>query len=205
MIRPAYDLLSLPEETIRLRLAENDGLGMIPPAYQSWRRAAVLLSLLAIDGQWHILYIRRTESVSEHKGQVAFPGGSMEPGDPSIEDTALRETGEEIGVQPRHIRVLGHLPDFFTITNYLIRPVVAVMDWPLDLVISADEVDRVFTIPLGWLADPANYDERPWTRPNGDIIPVIYYHHYDGEMLWGATARMTVDFIEILQRPILTE
>lgn len=194
----AYDLLNLPEETIRRRLEANDGLGMIPPAYLSWRRAAVLLSLLAVDGAWHVLYIRRTEIVSEHKGQVAFPGGSMEPEDASLEITALRETAEEIGVQPGHVRILGHMPDFFTITNYLIRPVVGIMDWPLDLTISADEVDRVFTIPLGWLADPNNYDERPWPRPNGDMIPVIFYHPYDGEVLWGATARMTLDFVQLL-------
>lgn len=199
MIRHSYDLISLPEEQIRQRLEKNDGPGMAPPAYLSWKRAAVLLSLVGVDGEWHILYIRRTESVNEHKGQVAFPGGSMDPDDASFDDTALRETAEEIGVQRRHIRILGHLPDFFTITNYLIRPVVAVMDWPLDLAVSADEVDRVFTIPLRWLADPANYDERPWTRPNGDVIPVIFYHHYDGEMLWGATARMTVDFIDLLK------
>lgn len=168
-------------------------------SYPTARRAAVLIPMIDGKDGWELLYIRRTENVAEHKGQVAFPGGAVDAEDETIEATALRETHEEIGLFPEQVQILGRLPDFYTITDYLVTPVVGQVQTPFDIVISKDEVSRAFTIPLRWLADSSNWEERPWLRPNGRIARVIFFAPYDGEILWGATARITLNFLRILK------
>lgn len=161
--------------------------------------AAVLIPLLRQDSAWHILLTRRRDDLPEHSGQVAFPGGRADEGDATPEDTALRESREEIGLQPQDVVLLGRLQDYLTITNYLVRPVVGAIPWPYPLKLEAQEVSRAFTIPLNWLMDPTNHEERP--RPFMDIQPpvkVIYFKHYDGELLWGASARLTLALIRAL-------
>jgi 8-oxo-dGTP pyrophosphatase MutT (NUDIX family) len=165
----------------------------------SLRRAAVLVPLVCEGGALHLLFTRRTDLVHDHKGQVAFPGGSVEPQDASLEDTALRETFEEIGIPPSEIRVLGKLPLFPTITGFIISPVVGMVPWPYDLRLSPEEVSRVFTIPLAWLADPANRVEKPMTLPDGRNERVVFFNNFDGENLWGATARITLNFLRTLE------
>lgn len=190
---------ALTEESIRERLRASLVRPAIPPENMRWRRAAVLVPLLRNEREWHLLFIRRTESVADHKGQVAFPGGAMEGEDASLEVTALRESQEEIGLPQHSVSILGRLPDFYTISNYLITPVVGVIGWPFPLALSMEEVSRVFTIPLLWLADPANHEERLYTRPDGLTHEnVIFFSPYEGEILWGATARITLTFLQIL-------
>lgn len=164
------------------------------------RCAAVLIPLFRVGGEWQVLFIRRTDTVQEHKGQVAFPGGGCEPQDENQEETALREAQEEIGLQPKDVRILGRLPEFVTITNYSIAPFVGTFPWPYPLVMEPQEVDRIFTIPLGWLADPAHREVRPYVH-NGQVHRdgVIYFQEYEGELLWGASARMMVDLLRTLQ------
>ena len=168
-------------------------------ASQGIRRAAVLAPLVRVDGGWRLLFIRRSEEVLDHKGQVAFPGGSWEEEDGSDEQTALRETWEEIGVAARDVRVLGKMRTFLTGTGYRITPVVGILPWPYTFTLSLSEVASVFTIPLNWLADPANHEERPFER-DGQRVQVIYYSLYQGELLWGATARMTHTLVDRLTR-----
>ena len=157
--------------------------------------AAVLVPLVWQDNEWHLLYTRRTDTVESHKGQVSFPGGACDDGETTPEQTALREADEEIGIDPNDVTVLGRLSDMITITYFQVTPVVGVVKWPTVFRVGEDEVARVFTIPLGWLANPSNrwQFERPETKRG-----LIAYHPYDGELLWGATARMTVDFLEVL-------
>jgi len=162
------------------------------------RPASVLLPLLTIDHQWHLLFIRRTETVQDHKGQVAFPGGSVERDDRDIVTTALREAEEEIGLHPTDVQILGRMNPFGTVTNYLITPVVGLIPWPYPLQLQADEVVRAFTIPLSWLADPKRHDIRP-VEVRGTRITAIHYERYDNEYLWGITAQITLDFLAILQ------
>ncbi|MBK9926219.1 MAG: CoA pyrophosphatase [Anaerolineales bacterium] len=159
------------------------------------RCAAVLVPLLWQDGEWHLLYTRRTNKVESHKGQVSFPGGACDEGETTPEQTALREADEEIGLNPNDVKVLGRLVDMVTISYYRVTPVVGVVKWPTVFRVGEHEVARIFTIPLGWLANPSNrwQFERPETKR-----ALIAYHPYDGELLWGATARMTVDFLKIL-------
>jgi 8-oxo-dGTP pyrophosphatase MutT (NUDIX family) len=161
--------------------------------------ASVLVPFLQKDGKWDILFTRRTDSLVEHSGQVAFPGGRSEPQDASLEETALREAHEEIGLNPANVRILGRLDSFVTITNYILTPVVARIPWPFPIRLEVSEVQRVFTIPLAWLADPANRETRPRPLPSPfPSIPVIYFHLYEGETLWGVSAQITVNLLEML-------
>ena len=161
--------------------------------------ASVLVPLFQVDGDWHLLLTRRTDTLMEHSGQVAFPGGTAEPEDSTLEDTALREAREEIGLEPTHVHILGRLDSFVTITNYILTPVVGYIQWPFPIRLEENEVQRVFTIPLNWLADPVNHEIRQRTQvslfPNN---PVIYFHPYDGETLWGISAQVTLNLIHVL-------
>jgi 8-oxo-dGTP pyrophosphatase MutT (NUDIX family) len=163
------------------------------------RCAAVLMPLVWWKEEWQLVFTRRTETVEHHKGQVSFPGGGCEVGESSPEATALREAWEEIGLKPEDVRLLGRMNDYITITRYRVAPVVGVITWPYQVRLETAEVEHLFTIPLTWLADRANWTEQPVTvdgvvRP----FPVLRYRPYDGEILWGASARMTHNFLNVL-------
>jgi 8-oxo-dGTP pyrophosphatase MutT (NUDIX family) len=194
------------QECLRLALEGDTGDPYLeyPPllqfAREKSRPAAVLIPLLRVAGAWHILYTRRREDLPEHSGQVAFPGGRADPGDCTSEDTALREACEEIGLLPEDVRILGRLKKYHTITNYLITPIIGVIPWPYPLKLETQEVSRAFTIPLDWLMDPVNHEERLRSLPApSQPVNVIYFKLYDGELLWGASARLTLAFINALK------
>ena len=157
--------------------------------------AAVLIPLVRDGDEWHILYTRRTQQVESHKGQVSFPGGACDEGEVTPEQTALREAEEEIGVAPTDVRLLARLAHMITVTSFRVTPVVGVLSWPVVFRLNDHEVERVFTVPLAWLADAGNRWELPFP---GTARSVVFYHPYDGELVWGATARMTVDFLKAL-------
>ncbi len=165
------------------------------PQIETLKCAAVLVPLLQQGGEWHLLFTRRTDQVESHKNQVSFPGGACDEGETTPEETALREAYEELGLPPQSVRVLGRLAPLITITAYRVTPVVGIIPWPLVLRPATMEVARVFTIPLAWLADPSNRWE--FYMP-GREHSLIVYHPFDGELLWGATARITVNLIEVL-------
>lgn len=161
--------------------------------------AAVLMPLVWRDREWHLLFTRRTDNVESHKGQVSFPGGGCDTDETVAEQTALREAYEEIGLRPADVRLLGRLNDMLTITHFQVTPVVGVIPWPYDFQLSLEEVSCVFTIPLDWLAKRENWDEH-FPVVDGELLtwPVISYRPYQGEILWGASARMTQAFLKIL-------
>ena len=163
------------------------------------RKAAVLVPLLEMEDGWHLLFIRRSSEVQDHKGQVAFPGGAVEPQDEDPIATALRESQEEVGLDPKTVRILGLMPARNTITHYHITPVVAVISWPFGIHMQASEVSRVFTIPLQWLAVPEHHSLRDVIRPNGAREPVYFFDEYDGELLWGITAAITLEFMDLMK------
>jgi len=163
------------------------------------RPAAVLMPFLRDGAGWQLLLTRRHSDLPEHSGQVAFPGGRADPEDTSPEQTALREAYEEIGLHPSDVKLLGRLQDYLTITNYRVTPVVGVIPWPYPLRPAEDEVSRIFTIPLDWLAQPGNHELRLRNLPAPHLpAQVVYFHPYDGEVLWGASARMTLNLIKAL-------
>lgn len=157
--------------------------------------AAVLVPLTYYRDEWHILFTRRTDRVESHKGQVSFPGGACDEGETAPEQTALREAEEEIGIIPADVKVLGRLERMVTASNFQVSPIVGVIPWPYTFRMAGVEVARIFTIPLLWLANKNNYWEFPLRESDRSLIA---YHPYDGELLWGATARMTVNFLKTL-------
>ena len=171
-----------------------EGLLPEPP-----RKAAVLVPFLIKDNAWNILFTRRTASLPEHSDQVAFPGGRSEATDVTPQQTALREAQEEIYLQTKHVQVLGQLREIRTITNYCVTPVVGEIPWPYEFELATNEVSRVFTIPLVWLADPANHTiQYRELSPPYSPVPVIYFNKYDDELLWGVSAHITLDLLEAL-------
>jgi 8-oxo-dGTP pyrophosphatase MutT (NUDIX family) len=176
---------------------DSDGYSEIPLMPDiPIRCAAVLIPLIFVENEWYLLYTRRTDRVESHKGQVSFPGGACDDGEITPEETALREAHEEIGLKPKDVNVLGRLSPMITITNFRVSPIVGVIPWPYAFLVANIEVERVFTMPLAWLADRNNFWE---LFLSGSERAVIFYHPYDGELLWGATARMTINFLKTIE------
>jgi len=162
------------------------------------QKASVLIPFVCVDGCWSLIYTRRSDALKNHRGQVSFPGGGSEKADQSPIDTALRETYEEIGIQKSGIHIIDNMPDFVTNSNFIVTPVVAWVDWPVPLSISHKEVSRVFTIPIEWLRNKENWEERLYEFPNGLYGSVIFYNLFDGELLWGVSAKITIELFNIL-------
>lgn len=164
------------------------------------RPAAVLIPLIENQANWELLFIRRSIVESDHhSGQVAFPGGQTDKGDTGPVATALREAHEEIGVGAESIDILGKLEYMVTISNYKVTPVVGHMQWPAALKPQTTEVERIFSIPLAWLANKANHRIEQRNLPDEiSTHPVVYFEEYDSETLWGVTAHIVLNFIEAL-------
>ncbi len=179
-------------------IASTDGYAEMYAGAQL-KCAAVLMPLAWWKNEWHLVFTRRTEAVEHHKGQVSFPGGGCNADESTPEQTALREAGEEIGLKAGDVRLLGRLNEVLTITRYRVTPVVGVMPWPYEVRPAPAEVERVFSIPLLWLSRRENWEAQSFT-PDGVPRPflVISYHPYDGEVLWGASARITHNFLSVL-------
>lgn len=161
------------------------------------RPAAVLIPIIEIDEAYYLLFTRRTETVADHRGQVSFPGGAWEPEDIQLVNTALRETWEELGIAASSITVLGCLEPRRLVSGFFVTPVIGLINWPVELKIFQPEVAKVFMIPVDWLADPMNryLMDREY---NGVNYQVTYYQPYLGEVLWGATASMTLEFLDLI-------
>ncbi len=112
----------------------------------------------------------------------------MEPQDSSLIKTALRETQEEISLRADDVEVIGVLPALDTISSFYLTPVIGLIKRPVRLKPSKCEVERIFTIPLSWLAEELNFEFRPYHRENGKISNVIFYKSYRNEIVWGITA-----------------
>jgi 8-oxo-dGTP pyrophosphatase MutT (NUDIX family) len=169
------------------------------------RPAAVLIPIYTEDGEWHVVYTRRTERVEHHRGQVSFPGGLVEDLDGSAKEAALREAEEEIALSKESVKILGSLDTLFTVTQFQILPFVGQIPWPYTFHPNPDEVAHVFSVPLRWLMDPVNLELRHRRPiPNGPKVPVYYFKPFQGEIIWGATARITLNLLEII-KPLLFE
>ena len=165
-------------------------------------RAAVLVPMLSIDDALHLLYTRRSASLPHHQGQVAFPGGTHDPGrDPSVTATALREAHEEIGLRPDDVRVLGTLDDIETMTSrFVITPVVGVVPHPYAWAPCPREVDHIFTVPLAALLAPDAERRETWEF-SGREVPIDHFP-VSGQVIWGATHRITRNLLDIIAKEL---
>ncbi len=152
-------------------------------------RAAVLVPLCWEGDEEVFLLIRRAEEVEHHKGQVAFPGGAVEASDGDARAAALREAGEEIGLLPDSVEILGEMDDeVAVVSNFVVTPVVAFLRTVSALHVSRREVAEVFTVPLRLLSDPTLYREE-FREQGGERVWVPYYQCGE-RLIWGVTARI---------------
>jgi 8-oxo-dGTP pyrophosphatase MutT (NUDIX family) len=174
-------------------LAARSRVALAPP---DKRVAAVLVPLLEVDGDLHVLYTRRAATLAHHQGQVAFPGGTREPGDADLANTALRETYEEIGLRPDDVRLLGTLDDIETMASrFVITPFVGLAPHPYVWRPAPEEVDTIFTVPLKTLAAPDAERSELWDF-DGHSVPIRLFP-VGGQTIWGATHRITRNLLEV--------
>ncbi len=165
------------------------------PVSDQEREAAVVVPVLdTLDPA--LLFTKRADHLADHPGQMSFPGGGHEPVDTDLRETALREASEEVGLRPGAVDCVGRLDDIRTVTRYSVRPFVARVPGrsyePCD-----EEVAEVATLPLSGLTDLDNYDSERRDHPYyGDIR--LHYFRVAGHTVWGATARILVQFLELV-------
>lgn len=158
---------------------------VVPAAPTALREAAVLVGLRRL-AQPRLILTVRTLNLATHAGQVAFPGGRIDPADADAAAAALREAEEEVGLAPRRVRPLGYLERFETVSGYLITPVLAWVDPAAVCLPQPAEVDEVFEVPLAFLRDPAQLRFRH-LGSRGSSHRLVEYQ-YQGYRIWGATA-----------------
>jgi 8-oxo-dGTP pyrophosphatase MutT (NUDIX family) len=214
---PAVPLAQLQPDALKARFARpplwrpeiqsEPQFTQRPPAH-----AAVLIPIIMRGPQASeptVLLTQRTAHLSTHSGQIAFPGGKVDPEDTDRQRTALREAQEEVGLDPRHVQVLGELPVYITGTSFLITPVIGLVSSDLVITPNANEVADVFEVPLVFLMNPAHHRlhafdwqgaQRQWfsmpylesrVAPDGQVALVERF-------IWGATAAMLRNFYRFL-------
>jgi len=161
--------------------------------------AAVLILLYDCEGEPHVVFTERTNHVEHHKGQISFPGGACDDSDDCLETTALRETYEEIGVRPEDVRILGQLDDMVTISNFRVTPYVGTIstEQEYNFVLNDHEVEQVVRVPLNFLMDEQNMELEVRQHQGREVLVPAF--SYNGHRIWGATARMLHQFIELLR------
>lgn len=218
MAKPLFDPQLLPVDSIageppvpvsRLAAAWLRARFLEPPRWQGEPQlefsarpeptpASVLVPLVEREGGLTVLLTRRTAHLTDHPGQISFPGGRAEAFDDSPVDTALRETEEEIGLHRRHIEVLGVLPDYLTGTGYRVTPVVGLVVPPFTVEADPHEVAEIFEVPLAFLMDGANHQRLSFDLPEGGRRS-FYAMPYRDYFVWGATAGMLRNLFHFLR------
>ncbi|MEO7495032.1 MAG: CoA pyrophosphatase [Massilia sp.] len=161
--------------------------------------AAVLVPLVARPDGLTMLLTQRTEHLSNHAGQISFPGGRAEPSDASPVDTALREAQEEIGLDRRHVELLGVMPEYLTGSGFRVTPVVGLLAPPFDLVADPHEVAEIFEVPLEFLMNGANHQRLAFEGTAEAARRKFYAIPYERFFIWGATAGMLRNLFHFLR------
>jgi 8-oxo-dGTP pyrophosphatase MutT (NUDIX family) len=160
------------------------------------RPAAVLVPLIDRAEGMSVLLTQRTAHLSAHAGQIAFPGGRIEPQDPDATAAALRETEEEIGLSRDRVTIIGRLDTYVTGTGFEVTPVVGLVAAPFALALDPFEVAEAFEVPLSFVLDPGNH--RRVTRVYEERTRTFFVLPYENRYIWGATAGMLVNLAEVL-------
>lgn len=161
----------------------------------SYKPAAVLVPIQERDDGDHLVLTKRAEGLNHHRGQVAFPGGRVDGADRDELEAALREAQEEIGIDPAHVRVLGRLDQVTAAYDFVVTPFVGVIPPFYEFRLNPVETDAVFSVPIASLLDPSCVALADHLSSHGEPV----YHFYcDGWDIWGATARIIVQFLELV-------
>ncbi len=158
--------------------------------------AAVLVPVVDDGDEAKVIFTRRTATLRKHSGQIAFPGGAIDPGDASPETAAIREAEEEIGLPPVFVEPVGRLPDYLAPTGFRITPVLSIVRRGFDLKLNPHEVDDVFEVPLSFLMDPENH--RRGSRVWDGRERYFYEMPYGDWNIWGITASIVRTIYERL-------
>ncbi len=158
--------------------------------------AAVLVPLFKKDEDCHLLFTKRSEEVKYHKGEISFPGGVVDEDDSELISTALREASEEVGLRESDVQIIGLLDDIVTITEFIVTPIVGLFPYPYPFKVSEAEIAELIEVPLSFLLDKSCFSESQILR--GGREEVIYNYQYGNHNIWGATARILKQFLDLI-------
>jgi len=164
----------------------------------TYLHASVLIPLFQEDGGYKVLLTKRTNRVEHHKGQISFPGGRVDEGDASLKQTALREAHEEVGLISDHVKILGQLDDALTVvSNFIVHPFVGLIPNPYPFRINPYEVEKLIQVPLN-IFFPEDSIHKDDSIDFEDLTYSGPFYKYQDNIIWGATARIMENFIEIV-------
>jgi 8-oxo-dGTP pyrophosphatase MutT (NUDIX family) len=158
--------------------------------------AAVLVPLFKKGEDCHLLFTKRSDQVKYHKGEISFPGGVVDEEDLELIGTALREAHEEIGIKKSDVQIIGILDDIVTITEFIVTPIVGLFPYPYPFKVSEVEIAELIEVPLSSLLDDECLSEREIIR--GGQKEVVYAYQYEKHIIWGATARILKQFLDLI-------
>ena len=166
----------------------TSSLRVLAEDYQG--EAAVVMPIFERGGKAYFLLTLRTQEVSTHKGQISFPGGLRDSTDINLRETALREMEEEVGIGKSHVEVVGPFHQYLSKTHFVVTPFVTFINQGFSVSPNSREVERILEVPLDFFC---------CTEPRREVHKrVLYFYDYQGDIIWGLTAAMIKDFIDLL-------
>ena len=158
--------------------------------------AAVLVPLFKKGDGCHLLFTKRSDQVKHHKGEISFPGGVVDEEDLELISTALREADEEIGLKKSDVQILGILDDIVTVTEFIVTPIVGLFPYPYPFKVSEVEIAELIEVPLSSLLREKSFSEKEMIR--GGQKEIVYAYQYEKHIIWGATARILKQFLDLI-------
>ena len=163
------------------------------------KESAVIIPFIELNDTWHLIFEKKVNDNSKHAGQVAFPGGSKDEQDKNFLETAIRETCEEIGVCENDLEILGEVEPTVTLTtNFVIYPFAAIVKKPPPYKINRSEVEKLIFVPLQYLIDKHPFPSQKYIYKGKERVTMVI--EYDGEIIWGATARILNNLIPLFKK-----
>ncbi len=163
-----------------------------------YRKASVLILLVNKNSTPHVILTLRTDSVSTHKGDVSFPGGTVDAADENHLFTALRETHEEIGIPPEKIKILGEFDEYISLAGFHVNVFAGTSDYPLQYELCEDEIKSILEVPLSSFCNEGYYKCDRFDHKGEEVC--VYYYDYCGTTIWGMTARILTDFADMIEK-----
>jgi 8-oxo-dGTP pyrophosphatase MutT (NUDIX family) len=192
LAEPLGDWREVYESFSPVDLETGERRGRVPPPGADSRQAAVLVPVLAEPEGLRLVYTVRKADLQDHAGQISFPGGSMDPSDGSLLETALREAEEEIDLSRDLVEVVGELEEMYIPpSNFRVSPFVGLLPPGAEMVIAPDEVEEIFTVSLNELMAPETFRRALWGRDGRDYEVPVFSVEGSRREIWGATAAMT--------------